>query len=345
MSAPLLSVESVTKRFRDAVAVDALSFDVRAGEIFGFLGPNGAGKTTTLRMILGITKPDSGSVRFDGAPGVDRARIGYLPEERGLYDDQRVLDTLVYLGTLRGLSPAAARAAGSRWLERLGLADRAKAKLTELSKGMQQKAQLAGALLHEPALAVLDEPFSGLDPINQETLLEIVRELRTQGMTILFSAHQLNLVERLCDRFLLIARGRSVLSGNLDEMRAAVKGGAGETFVLELDARAGANGGAAAVAPSVAACRAAFARAKLGAGDARIEALGGGRVRIEVDLPKGADVGPALAELGAAFAIRHVEMRPISLHELYLHAVRTSLGAAAADTATAGAAAEVPTSG
>jgi ABC-2 type transport system ATP-binding protein len=324
VSATLLSVQSVTKTFREAVAVDALSFDVRAGEIFGFLGPNGAGKTTTLRMILGITKPDRGSVRFDGADGIDRARIGYLPEERGLYDDQRVLDTLVYLGTLRGLSPAASREAALRWLERFGLADRAKAKLSELSKGMQQKVQLAGALLHDPALAVLDEPFSGLDPINQETLLEVVRELRARGMTILFSAHQLNLVERLCDRFLLIAQGCEVLSGRLDDMRAAVKGGASETFTVELEAR---NGGAA---PEATACRAALARAGLRAGDARVETLGGGRVRLEVDLAKGADVGPALAELGAAYAIRHVEMRPISLHELYLHAVRTSLGASAA---------------
>jgi ABC-2 type transport system ATP-binding protein len=324
MSAALLSVREVRKAFRDQVAVDALSFDVRPGEIFGFLGPNGAGKTTTLRMILGVTRPDRGEVWFDGRDGVDRTRIGYLPEERGLYDDQKVIDTLAYLGSLRGLSPAAARAASARWLERFGLADRGKAKLTELSKGMQQKIQLAGALLHDPALAVLDEPFSGLDPLNQEMLLEVVRDLRAQGMTILFSAHQLNLVERLCDRFLLIARGKEVLSGRLDEMRVAVKGGAGETFALELEARAG------GATPDAAACRAAFARAGLGAGDLRAETLGAGRLRLELDLPKGADVGPALAELGTAYAVRHVEMRPISLHEIYLHAVRKSLGEAAA---------------
>ncbi len=323
MSAPLLSVREVCKTFREHVAVDALSFDVRRGEIFGFLGPNGAGKTTTLRMILGITRPDRGEVHFDGTLGVDRSKIGYLPEERGLYDDQRVLDTLVYLGSLRGMSPASARASAARWLERFGIADRSKAKLQELSKGMQQKIQLAGALLHEPTLAVLDEPFSGLDPINQELLLGVVRDLRAQGVTILFSAHQLNLVERLCDRFLLIARGREVLSGGLDEMRIAAKGGASETFVIELDPR---TGGAV---PDASTSRAAFARAGLGAADVRVETLGAGRVRLEVDLPKGSDVGQALAELGSAYAVRHVEMRPISLHEIYLHAVRTSLGEAA----------------
>ena len=318
-SPPVLEVQGITKAFKDRVAVDALSFDVRRGEIFGFLGPNGAGKTTSLRMILGITRPDSGTVRFDGGPRVDRHRIGYLPEERGLFEDQKVLDTLSYLGQLRGLSPKAARAAGAQWLERLGLADRAKSKLNELSKGMQQKIQFAGAVLHGPTLAILDEPFSGLDPLNQELFLSVVRELRDEGTTVLFSAHQLNLVERLCDRFLLMARGREVLHGSLDAMRTKITGGATETLVLELAAR---NGGQA---PDSGAARAAFTLAGV-QGAIKVESAGVGRLRIEAGLPPAHDIGPALAALGGAYAVMRVETAPISLHEIYLRAVRTAMG-------------------
>ncbi len=318
-SPPVLAVHGITKAFKDRVAVDELSFEVQRGEIFGFLGPNGAGKTTSLRMILGITHPDRGSVTFDGAPQVDRHRIGYLPEERGLFEDQKVIDTLVYLGELRGLSTRDARAAGARWLERLGLDDRAKSKLNELSKGMQQKIQFAGAVLHAPTLAILDEPFSGLDPLNQELFLSVVRELRDQGTTVLFSAHQLNLVERLCDRFLLIARGREVLSGSLDAMRSAITGGASETMVLELAGRDGGHD------PDVGAVRAAFHGAGI-AGTVKVESPGVGRLRVEVGLPPLHDVGPALAALGGAYAITRVETAPISLHEIYLRAVRSAMG-------------------
>jgi len=318
----VLSVQGIHKEFKDRVAVDALSFEVRRGEIFGFLGPNGAGKTTSLRMILGITRPDRGAVAFDGAPGVDRARIGYLPEERGLFEDQKVLDTLGYLGELRGMSPRVAREAGTLWLERLGLADRAKSKINELSKGMQQKIQFAGAVLHAPTLAILDEPFSGLDPLNQELFLSVVRELRDQGTTVLFSAHQLNLVERLCDRFLLIARGKEVLTGSLDAMRATITGGASETLVLEIAAR---NGGPS---PDAGTARMAFERAGV-AGAVKVESAGPGRLRIEAGLPPAHDVGPALAILGGPYAITRVETAPISLHEIYLRAVRTAMGESA----------------
>jgi ABC-2 type transport system ATP-binding protein len=318
-SPSILAVHGITKAFKDRVAVDALSFEVRRGEIFGFLGPNGAGKTTSLRMILGITHPDSGTVTFDGGPTVDRRRIGYLPEERGLFEDQKVIDTLSYLGQLRGMSPREARAAGMQWLERLGLADRAKSKLNELSKGMQQKIQFAGAVLHAPTLAVLDEPFSGLDPLNQELFLTVVRDLRDQGTTVLFSAHQLNLVERLCDRFLLIARGREVITGSLDAMRSAITGGASETLVLELSAR---DDGPS---PDAATARAAFHHAGI-AGAVKVESAGVGRLRVEAGLPPLHDVGPALAALGGAYAITRVETAPISLHEIYLRAVRSAMG-------------------
>jgi ABC-2 type transport system ATP-binding protein len=316
---PVLAVQGIRKAFKDRVAVDDLSFDVRPGEIFGFLGPNGAGKTTSLRMILGITRPDAGSVLFEGHNGLDRTRIGYLPEERGLFEDQKVIVSLGYLGELRGLSSRDAHAAAARWLERLGLSDRAKSKLNELSKGMQQKIQFAAAVLPSPALAVLDEPFSGLDPLNQELFLEVVRELRDGGTTVLFSAHQLNLVERLCDRFLLIARGREVLSGTLDSMRHTITGGASQTIALELSAR---NGG---LAPDPAAARAAFHQAGV-AGAVKVEPAGVGRLRVEAGLEPQHDIGPALAALGAAYAISGVETAPISLHEIYLRAVRSAMG-------------------
>ncbi len=309
MDAPLV-VGSVVKRFGDLVAVDELSFEVRRGEIFGFLGPNGAGKTTTLRMILGITRPDRGDVRFEGSDRLERARVGYLPEERGLYEDATLLDTLEYLGTLRGMPVAAARRAGRAWLERLELGGQLKAKLNTLSKGNQQKVQFAGAVLHEPALAVLDEPFAGLDPLNQERFMELIREQRDRGAAVLLSAHHLDLVERLCDRFLLIARGRALLAGTLAEVRRAA-GGAGEVLSLELHPRDG-------LAPGEI-VRRLLARAPDAAAD--VEAHAGGATRADVRMPEGADVSPLLAEAALLGAVRRVTMRPLRLHEIYVRAV------------------------
>jgi ABC-2 type transport system ATP-binding protein len=219
MTTPLLSLRNVRKAFKDQVAVDCVSFDVRRGEIFGFLGPNGAGKTTTLRMILGITQPDAGVIEFEGSPHVDRARVGYLPEERGLFEDQRVLDTLAYLGELRGMSTQDARAAGGRWLEKLGLADRAKSKLQELSKGMQQKIQFIATIVHDPEILILDEPFSGLDPINVALMRDYFLEFRAQGKTIVFSTHVLEQAEKLCDEIGLLAKSRKILDGSLRELK------------------------------------------------------------------------------------------------------------------------------
>jgi ABC-2 type transport system ATP-binding protein len=316
---PLLSVQGVVKSFGDVRAVDGVGFEVRRGEVFGFLGPNGAGKTTTLRMIMGITRPDAGSVAFEGGPRLDRRRVGYLPEERGLYEDAAVLDTLVYLGTLRGMSPAAARAAALQWLGRLDLADRAKEKVTTLSKGMQQKLQFAGAVLHRPSLAVLDEPFSGLDPLNQELFISLIDELRREGAAVLLSAHQLDLVERLCDGFYLIARGRGLLHGTLEEIRRAGAGGAGE--VLVVDARG--DGGPEGLARA----------ARSAAPGAEVQASPGlnGAARVELSLPSGTDLSPVLAALSAHFTIERVEMRALSLHEIYVRAVRRDQGAAAAE--------------
>jgi len=285
---------------------------VRPAEIFGFLGPNGAGKTTTLRMIMGITRPDEGDVRFLGRDELDRSRIGYLPEERGLFEDATLHDTLVYLGSLRRMGRGEAAAAARQWLERLELADRAKAKVGTLSKGNQQKVQLAGAILHRPALAVLDEPFSGLDPLNQELFLTIIRELRDQGTAVLVSAHQLNLVERLCDRVLLISRGRPLLAGTLEELRTTAAGGAGEVVALEL--RSGRSRRAEEVAELVGRIVPEM--------QYRVEPGANGLFRLEVALPSGVDLSPMLSEVSEHFAIERVTMRAVSLHEIYVRAVR-----------------------
>jgi ABC-2 type transport system ATP-binding protein len=323
---PVLEVIRVAKRFGDLHAVSELSFEVRAGEIFGFLGPNGAGKTTTLRMLMGITAPDSGELRYEGQPRFDRSRVGYLPEERGLFEDAPVLDTLVYLGELRGMSAADARAAALPMLERLGLADRAKEKVNVLSKGNQQKVQLLAAILHRPALAVLDEPFSGLDPLNQETFIAYLRELRAQGTAVLLSAHHLDLVERLADRFLLISKGRAVLEGTLDELRRKGAGGRDEMLRLHVAAREGRGIDPAAIA-------AALAQAASGA---RVEVDGApdGELRLDVLLPPGTDLGPLLARVAEFAAVRRVESRRLPLHEIYLRAVREGGGQVGAEEVT-----------
>ncbi len=315
MSGPVLEVDGIRKRFGDLEAVRGVSFHVRAGEVFGFLGPNGAGKTTSLRMIMNITRPDAGRVLFRGAAGMDRRRVGYLPEERGLFDDATLLDTLTYLGTLRGMTRAGARAEARRWLERLEFTERLGVKVGTLSKGNQQKIQFLGAVLHRPDLAVLDEPFSGLDPLNQELFLQLIGELRAQGAAVLLSAHQLTLVERLCDRVLLIAGGRELLSGTLDEVRRRAAGGAAEEVRLDLRP---ADGPAEDPGRAV-------ARALPGA-EWRAETGPDGRVRLELALADGADLGPLLRELSAAWRIERVATSELSLHEIYVRAVR---GAAA----------------
>jgi ABC-2 type transport system ATP-binding protein len=312
---PLLELQRVCKRFGDLQAVDSLSFGVRAGEVFGFLGPNGAGKTTTLRMVMDISAPDEGRILFDGSAGIDRRRVGYLPEERGLYADAPVLDTLVYLGELRGMRTGDARQAARAWLERLELADRAGDKVSRLSKGNQQKVQLAGAVLHRPALAVLDEPFSGLDPLNQELAMRIMRELCGQGTAVLLSAHQLDLVERLADRFLLLSRGRALFGGTLEEVRRAATGGADLVVRLELTPRAGLDAVQRAIIAAI--------------GEARFEreALGDGRQALEIAIPPGQDLAPLLAAAAGHAVVHGVDTQRLPLHELYVRAVESDRGA------------------
>ena len=219
----MLEVADLARRYGDVVALDGLSFTVEPGQLFGFVGPNGAGKTTTMRIILGVLEPDAGSVRWRGAP-VDlatRARFGYMPEERGLYPKMRVRDQLAYFASLHGLSRPDALAATDGWLERLGIADRAGDRVEALSLGNQQRVQLGVALVHDPELLVLDEPFSGLDPVGVDVLSGVLRELADGGVPVLFSSHQLELVERLCESVAIVKDGRLVASGKVDDLRSA----------------------------------------------------------------------------------------------------------------------------
>jgi ABC-2 type transport system ATP-binding protein len=218
-----LRLKNVTKRYGEFIAVDNLSFDVRAGRIFGFLGPNGAGKTSTIRMIVGITAPDSGEIELFGESGVSptlQDRIGYLPEERGLYRKMRIVDQLRYFAALKNLDAKKTDERMDFWLARVGLKEWKTKKAADLSKGMQQKIQFITAVLHDPDLIILDEPFSGLDPVNVELLIEIVLELKAAGKTIIFSTHLMETAERLCDDIILINRSKMVLGGRLREVKA-----------------------------------------------------------------------------------------------------------------------------
>lgn len=217
-----LELDSVTKAYDDYIAVDRFSLGIREGEIFGLLGPNGAGKTSSIRMMIGITVPDSGSVRLFGhrLSRSQLERVGYLPEERGLYKRMKILENLVFLARLKGIGVPEATRRAHRWLERLDLGRWADARVEELSKGMQQKVQFIAAVLHEPGFLILDEPFSGLDPGSAMQLKDALLELKKQGRTILFSTHRMDTVERLCDSICLINQGRGVLRGALREIKA-----------------------------------------------------------------------------------------------------------------------------
>ncbi len=221
-----IKVSHVAKSFGETHAVQDVSFTIERGQIFGLLGPNGAGKTTTIRLMLDIFKPDRGTVSILGGPMTEEKKelIGYMPEERGLYQDVPVERCLAYLGTLKGLSRAEARRRAGEYLERFDLAAHKSKKVKELSKGMQQKAQIIAAIMHHPELIIIDEPFTSLDPINTQMVKDLIRDLRDQGATMLMSTHQLHQVEELCDHILLIDHGRNLLSGELDAIRRQYAG-------------------------------------------------------------------------------------------------------------------------
>jgi ABC-2 type transport system ATP-binding protein len=250
MNDPILELDGVTKRYGDHLAVDRLSFAVPRGSVFGLLGPNGAGKSTTIRMIMRIISIDAGAIALDGAPVDDdrRRQIGYLPEERGLYKKMKVLEHLTYLGTIRGLRPGEAKGRSGAWLERFGLGDWATHKVEDLSKGMQQKVQFIGTILHRPRLLILDEPFAGLDPINTRDLKDLLLEMSSEGVTVVLSTHVLPQVDELCTHICLINRARAILTGSLADIRTSH---GGNTWRVETEVDAA----AVAAVPNVTAVR------------------------------------------------------------------------------------------
>jgi ABC-2 type transport system ATP-binding protein len=240
-SSPSVSVEGVWKSLGGTDVVRDLTFEVRPGEILGFLGPNGSGKTTTMRMILDIIRPDKGTIRvLGGRPGIaQQERVGYLPEDRGLYRDVRIVDTLTYFGALRGMSRSRARRRAETLLGEMGLGDAMRKKAVELSRGMHQKAQLIATILNDPDLLIVDEPFQGLDPVNAEMLKGVLTQQRDRGAAVVMSTHDMLDAQTLCDRIVLIDRGRRLLYGSIGAVRAAFHDGAVE--VIGRDLPTGAN--------------------------------------------------------------------------------------------------------
>jgi len=294
---PTLELRDLRKTFDGAKAVDGVSLSVPPGTVFGLLGPNGAGKTTTIRMLMDIIGPDSGEVEVFGhrRTRADLDRIGYLPEERGLYRKMTVKEQLVYLGELHGLSKKTLGARADEWLERLGIANRSKSKVEELSKGMQQKIQLAGTLIHDPELLVLDEPFSGLDPINQGLFKDVLAAHKAAGKTLLFSTHVMEQAEKLCDHIALIAGGKVVLSGEL----AAIKRARGaDRYRVQADGDVDKVRGI----PGVAA----------------VAARNGG---FELTTAPGTDGGALLRELVSFLSVREFRSAEPTLEEIFVEAV------------------------
>jgi ABC-2 type transport system ATP-binding protein len=308
MSEPAVRISNVTKRFDETVAVRELSLVVPQGSVYGLLGPNGAGKTTTIRMLLDIIVPDSGTISILGRPHLERGvldRIGYLPEERGLYKKMQVRRVLKFLAELKGVDAKTADRRITEWLERLQLKtdekDWGTAKIDELSRGMQQKVQFIGTLLHEPDLVILDEPFSGLDPVNAQALKDTILELKQRGKTVIFSTHLMDSAERLCDSVCIIARGEKVLDGEVNAVKEA-KG----TRNVALAVEGGAQDGVRAILQ-----------------DQRLVARADDQNRFfEIELAPGADSQELLRRILASGArVRRFEMISPSLHQIFLEKV------------------------
>lgn len=307
-----LEIDALDKRYGEHTALREMTFDVRAGEIFGFVGSNGAGKTTTMRIVLGVLAADSGQVRWAGEPlDLDtRRRIGYMPEERGLYPRMRVGEQLEYLARLHGMGRAEAARAARQWAERLGVAGRSGDEVQKLSLGNQQRVQLAAALVHDPEILVLDEPFSGLDPVAVDVMSEVLREKADEGIPVIFSSHQLDLVERLCDRVGIVAAGRLVACGPVEQLR-----GTGQEELL-VDAPA---------APP------AWADALPG-----VTVLAPERGRTVLRLEPGADDQAVLAAALATGPVREFVRRRPTLTELFRHVVSEDAVATAGAAGAAG---------
>ena len=297
MSDNALVLEGVSKSFDTHQAVRSLSLQVPRGSVFGLLGPNGAGKTTTLRMVMNVFAPDSGSIEILGRPAdhAARDRIGYMPEERGLYPRMVLEEQLVFMAAIKGVPQKAALERLSPWLERLGLAEWRKRKTNELSKGMQQKAQFVATVLHEPEVLIMDEPMTGLDPVGMDVMREVMLDLRRRGATIVLSSHQMEAVEKLCDRVALINRGEKVLDGAVSEVKARH---GKNTVALAYDG----DGAFIASLPGV----------------AKVTDFG---QYVEVRLDRGADPQPLLREAVSRLRVRRFEIVEPSLHDIFVETV------------------------
>jgi len=309
---PGLTVDNVVKAYDGKVAVDQVSFDVKGGEVFGLLGPNGAGKSTLIRMAMDILRPDSGSILISGRPSTDadHDRVGYLPEERGLYKKQKVLDVLDYFGRLKGMTGPDVKAKAQAALARVGLGEWAKKRVDQLSKGMQQKVQIVATLLHDPEVVILDEPFTGLDPVNARMVKEIIATLKREGRLVVLSTHQMDQVEELCDRIVMIDRGRRVLYGTVreikkryaEEMRTTI--GRGNVVVIDGEGEFRSLPGVLAAEPD------------------------GGAMKLTLtpELKPERFLEQALA---AGMTISRFEAAPTPLEEIFVHVVTQDAGAAA----------------
>jgi len=297
VSEAAIRLRGVTKTFSGHVAVNELSLDVPRGSVFGLLGPNGAGKTTTLRMVMNIFAPDAGTIEILGRPSdhAARDRIGYMPEERGLYPRMVLEEQLVFMAAIKGVGRKEAARRLGPWLERLGLADWRKKKVNELSKGMQQKAQFIATVLHEPEVLIMDEPMSGLDPVGMDVMREVMLDLHRKGATIVLSSHQMEAVERLCDRVALINRGQKVLDGSVAEVKARH---GKNTVVLAFDG----DGAFLGALPGV----------------AKVTDFG---QYVEVRLQDGADPQPLLREAASRLRLRRFEIVEPSLHDIFVETV------------------------
>ncbi len=306
----MLEIDDLAKRYGNVVALDGASFTARPGRVVGFLGPNGAGKTTTMRCIFGLARPDRGTVHWKGQP-VDRdarLRFGYMPEQRGLYPRMRVGEQMSYFAQQHGLRARDAEAASARWLDRMGLGDRAKSKLEELSHGNQQRIQLAVALAHDPELLVLDEPFSGLDPIGIATMTEVVHERAAAGVGVLFSSHQLDLVEDVCQDVVIIARGRIVAAGAIDELKS-------RSGRRHLEVEVVGSGGAWLD------------------GDGSLTVLERSGDRVKLLVADDVDLDAMLARARSAGEVRTFAYEPPKLSELFMEAVTPAPAVAATEAA------------
>jgi ABC-2 type transport system ATP-binding protein len=301
VSEAAVALEEVRKGFAHVTAVDGISATVPRGSIYGVLGPNGAGKTTTLRMIVGILRPDTGRVTVLGEtdPAAIKRRLGYLPEEKGLYKKMRLVELVSYFGRLKGMSRLEARTEAEAMLERFGLADRRRERCETLSKGMGQKVQIIATLIHRPELIVLDEPFSGLDPVNVELVRELILAQKQANRTVLISTHVMEQAEQICDALMLINRGRKVLDGTLSDIRT----GAEATLILDYDG----DGSVLRTLPGV----------------TRVNDAGR---HAELSLARDADTDAILSALVGRLHVRRFDTREASLHEIFVRTVRGAHG-------------------